>query len=45
VRRTERLRLADIDHEHHALLAGLEMCDLPDRASTSEPAAWASIRA
>ena len=25
MRRAERLRLADVDHEHHALLAGLEM--------------------
>ena len=31
VRCTERLGIADVDHEHQALLAGLEMCDLPDQ--------------
>ena len=25
------LRLPDVHHEHHALLAGLEMRDLPDQ--------------
>ena len=31
MRRTERLRLADVDHENHTLLAGLEVRDLPDQ--------------
>jgi len=31
VRRPKAVLLADVDHEHHALLAGFEMCDLPDQ--------------